>query len=58
MKTILKSLHFVKQCFSLYENKVLQLMPAGASLERFGKKGPCFLKSEDRASFKNEWTLN
>ena len=29
---------FLKQCFSFYENKVLQLMSAEASLERFGEK--------------------
>ena len=29
---------FLKQCFSFYENKVLQLMSAWASLERFGEK--------------------
>ena len=34
-----KSVHFLKQCFSFYENKVLQLMSGGASLER-----PCFIK--------------
>ena len=34
----LKSIHFVKQCFSLYKNKVLPLMSAGANWEIFGEK--------------------
>ena len=29
---------FMKQCFPFYENKVLQLMSAGASLEEFGER--------------------
>ena len=38
-----------KQCFSLYENKVLQLMSVGASLEWFGERN-LFSKNEDRAN--------
>ena len=41
---MLKSIHPLKQCFSFYENKVLQLMSAGASLERFGDKDLVFIK--------------
>ena len=42
---LLKSIHFWNNAFSLWnENKVLQLMPAGASLERFGEKDPVFIK--------------
>ena len=33
-----KSIHFRKVVFSLYESKVLQGIPGGVSLERFGKK--------------------
>ena len=29
--------------FSVYENKVLQLMSGGASLEKFGEKGLVFM---------------
>ena len=44
--------------FSLYENKVLQLMFAGASLERFGEKDIVFINwRSHRHCFKNEWTL-
>ena len=37
-KNVLKSIHFLKQCFSFYENKFLQLMLDGASFERFSDK--------------------
>jgi hypothetical protein len=40
---------FLKQCFSFYENKVFQLMQAGASLERFGEK-TFFSYNEDCAN--------
>ena len=41
-----------------YENMVLHLMPAGASLKRFGEKDFVFIKWKMcRHSFKNEWTL-
>ena len=40
----LKSIHFCNSVFSVYENKVLQWMPAGASLERFGEKDLVFIK--------------
>ena len=50
----LKSINFLKQCFWLYENKVLQLMSGGASLQRFG----VFIKWRScKHWFKNEWTL-
>ena len=39
---------FLKQWFSFYENKVLQLMSDGASLERFGER-TLFTKNEDLA---------
>ena len=32
------------QCFAVYENKVLQLMLCGASLERFDEKDLVFIK--------------
>ena len=35
---------FLKQCFSVYENKVLLLMSVGARLERFGEKDLVFIK--------------
>ena len=55
---VLKSIHFWNSVFSLYENKVLQLMPAGASLERFGEKDLVFIKWRVRRHcFKNKWTL-
>ena len=37
-------LSLCQSVFSVYENKVLQLMSAGASLERFGEKDLVFLK--------------
>ena len=43
-----------------HENKILQLMSAGASLERFGESyRPCFhkMKIVKKHFFKNEWTL-
>ena len=40
----LKSIHFWNSVFSVYENKVLQLMSAGARLERFGEKDLVFIK--------------
>ena len=44
--------------FSFYENKVLQLMSAGASLERFGKRYFVFIKWRScKHCFKKEWTL-
>ena len=36
--------HFWNSVISLYENKALQLMSAGASLEKFGAKVPYFHK--------------
>ena len=55
---LLKSIHFWNNAFSLYENKVLQLMPAGASKERFGEKDPVFIKWRFCRHFlKNKWTL-
>ena len=46
---------FLKQCFSVYENKVLQLMSAGARLEKFGEKDLVFIKC--RHCSQHEWTL-
>jgi hypothetical protein len=44
--------------FSFHENKVLQLMPAGASLERFGEKTLVFIKGRlCRHCLKNKSTL-
>ena len=43
-KVILKSIHFRNSVFSLCENKVLQVMPAGTSFERFGQKDFVFIK--------------
>ena len=41
--------------FSVYENKVLQLMTAGASLERYGDMDLVFIKRRlCRFCFKNE----
>ena len=55
---VLKSIHPLKQCFPFYENKVLQLMSAGASLEKFGEKDLVFIKWRSCTHFfKNEWTL-
>ena len=43
---------------SVNENKVLQLISAGASLERFGEKDIVFIKWRScRHCFKNEWNL-
>ena len=54
----LKSIHFWNSVFWLYENKVLQLMSAGASLKRFGEKYLVFKKCKScKHCFKNEWTL-
>ena len=39
-----KSIHFWNSVFSLYENKVLQLMSAGASWESFGERYLVFIK--------------
>ena len=53
-----KSIHFWTSVFWLYENKVLQLMSAGASLKRFGEKYLVFKKCKScKHCFKNEWTL-
>ena len=41
------SIYFWNSVFSLYENKVLQMMSAGASLERFGERYLVFI---DRAN--------
>ena len=49
----LKSIHFWNSVFSVYENKVLQLMSAGARLERFGEKDLVFIKWH---CSRNEWT--
>jgi hypothetical protein len=41
LKNLIKyctKIHSFQQRFSFYENKVLQLMSAGANLERFGEK--------------------
>ena len=55
-KTII-SIHFWNGVFSLYENKVLQLISSGASLERFGERY-LLLYSEDHANtVLNERTL-
>ena len=35
---------FLKVFFSVYENKVLQMMLGGASLERFGEKDIVFIR--------------
>ena len=40
----LKSIHFWNSVFSFYENKVLQVMSAGARLERFGEIDLFFMK--------------
>ena len=53
-----KSVHFWNSVFSLYENKVFQLMSAGASLERFGERHLVFIKWRlCKNCFNNEWTL-
>ena len=45
LKIIMAKIHsFSKQYFSLYKNKVLQLMSAGDSLERFGERDLVFIK--------------
>ena len=45
LQVIFKIHSFLKQCFfSVYENKVLQLMPTGASWESFGEKNIVFIK--------------
>ena len=49
----LKSIPFRNGAFWLHENKVLQLMSAGASLERFGEKYLVFINW----SFKKELSL-
>ena len=49
---------FLKSVFLVYENKVLQLISGGDSLERFGEKDLVFIKWRScRHCFKNEWTL-
>ena len=58
-KDILAYTHFWNSVFPVYENKVLQLMPAGASLERFGDKDLVFINWRlCRHCFKNQWTLS
>ena len=57
-KIVLKYIHFWNSVFSFNENKVLQLMSAGASLERFGERDLVFIKWKSRKRcFKNELTL-
>jgi hypothetical protein len=53
----LKSIHFSNSVFSVDENKVLQLMSVGASLERFGEQDLVFSRKLCIHCFKNEWTL-
>ena len=56
--SIIKFIHVLKQCFSLYENEFLQLMSAGASLEKYGEKALVFIKwSSCKHCFKIDWTL-
>jgi hypothetical protein len=55
---IFTKIHSFFRGFSVYENKVLQLMSAGARLERFGEKDLVFIKRRScRHCSKNEWTL-
>ena len=42
-KTVDFSELIFESVFSVYENKVLQLMSGGASLEKFGEKGLVFI---------------
>ena len=52
------ALELLNNVFWLYEDKVLQLMSAEASLERFGKKYIAFVKWRlCNHCIKNKWTL-
>ena len=58
MKGELKKIHsFLKQCFSLYENEVLQLMSAGAILVRLGEN-TLFSLSEDSTNTVFDMNVN